>query len=285
MLLLPRSIGPLAIAALGLSAWLHARGICALVGAQLAAPCVAPPLPVVTPSGALPTRGAEIILARNPFDSTTGPLAPDPVLPLPGVPGCDGVQVLAIAAADPPGASLALIRFAGDLEPQLRGVGGEVVSIDPAVVLVDRDGVICAARMFRPALAPPAAAASSGSPRSAAGRVPAGVAVLGPAAFAVDRAARDALLEGAADWMKTVSVRPEKLGGEVVGLRVVGVAAGSPVEGLGIHAGDVLQSVNGVPLTTPERMLEALGRLRTSARITVGVVRAGHELQVDYDVR
>lgn len=281
-MLVPRSVGPLAIAALALSAWLHARGISALLGEQLAVPQVTPHLSAQAPPVPVSPRSADIILARNAFDSTTGPLGIDAPqdAPLLGIPGCAGVEVVAIAAAAPPSPSLSLIRFDGEPEPLLRGVGGEIVSIDADGVVLDRGGATCAARMFHPV-----------SPRGANPLPPvaksghAGVAALGPSAFAVDRAARDGILDGAADWMKTVSVRPEKVGDDVVGLRVVGIAAGSPVEGLGIHAGDVLRSVNRVPLTTTEKMLEALGHLRTDERISVVLMRGGREVQVDYDVR
>ena len=119
----------------------------------------------------------------------------------------------------------------------------------------------------------------------ASARAAHGIASTGPTSFAVDRGTRDALLDGAGDWMKTVAVRPEKVGDDVVGIRMVVVKPGSPLDSLGIRSGDVLQSVNGFPLTTPEKLLEALGRLRTAEHLSLAVERGGHSLQVDYDVR
>jgi general secretion pathway protein C len=285
-MLIPRSITPFALATLALSAWLHARGISALVGGVLAAPGVSRHLPeAVAHSDPVGPRSAAAILARNPFDSDTGPL--DPALAtvpaLPGLSACNNVHVLAIAAGDQPSASLALLRLEGEVEPQLRGVGSDVVAIEPSWVVLDQGGTTCVARMFQPVAA--ARAAASSPPHK--GPLPKfdGVAAVGPTAFAVDRSARDAILETAGDWMKTISVRPEKAGDVVVGMRVTGVAAGSPVEGLGIHAGDVIESVNRIPLTTPEKMLEALGALHTADHLAVVVLRSGKEVQVDYDVR
>ena len=85
--------------------------------------------------------------------------------------------------------------------------------------------------------------------------------------------------------MKSVTVRPEKAGDDVVGIRVVALRPGSPLDGLGIRAGDVLESVNGFQLTTPAKMLEALARLRTADHLSLALQRGGHEVQVDYDVR
>ncbi len=301
-MLAPRGPGVLVtLAALSLSAYLHARGISALVGGGLAAPRVVSLAPPPSPEAAPVPRSAAVILARNPFDSDTGALdpaaaGPDVPPPLGGMPACEGVQVLAIAAADVPASSLALLREEGALEPRLRGVGADVVAIEPGVVVLDRGGTTCAARIFRPAVAPAASTSAARSPSPAdrdasASRpprgLPPGVAALGPTSFAVDRGARDALLEGAADWLKTVSARPEKApdGHGLLGLRIAGVAAGSPVEGLGVHGGDVITSVNGIALSSPERMLEALGRVRTADHLGVVVQRGGHEVQLDYAVR
>ena len=276
------------VAALALSAWLHARGISALVGERLGVPGASThALPPAAPASGPAPRSADVILARNPFDSTTGSLLPGPdqpdqpgqsapSAPAPtGLSGCADVHVLAIAADDDPARSLALLRLDSEREPQLRGVGGDVVTIDPMGVLLERSGVRCVAWIFSRA-AP--AAAPVPAPHG-------GVASLGPTSYAVDRGTRDALLDGAGDWMKSVSVRPEKVGDDLVGIRVVSVKAGSPLEGLGIRSGDVLQTVNGFPLTTPEKLLEALARLRTADHLALALQRGGQGLQVDYDVR
>jgi general secretion pathway protein C len=249
------------------------------MGERLGVPGVAyamQPPPAVAPSA---ERSADVILARNPFDSATGSLLPDPGTPAPSSPaslsGCADVHVLAIAADEDPARSLALLRMDSEREPQLRGVGGEVVTIDPVGVLLERAGVRCVAWIFSRA-APPAAPAPP--PRG-------GITSQGATSFAVDRGTRDALLDGAGDWMKSVSVRPEKVGDDMVGIRVVALKSGSPLEGLGIRSGDVLKSVNGFPLTTPERLLEALARLRTAEHLSLALQRGGQGLQLDYDVR
>jgi general secretion pathway protein C len=277
---LQRSIVPVAIVAIALSAWLQSRGISALVGERLAVADVSPRLAAVASAAPEAPRSADPILSRNPFDSTTGALTPvqdiEPGSPSPGPADCPDVHVIAIAAADPVEQSLALLRIEGNSEPQLRGVGGDVVSIRPAGVLLERGGGRCTARIFHPP--PPSAASSPAAP----GR---GITSTGPTSFAVDRGTRDALLDGAGDWMKSVSVRPEKVGDDVVGIRVVALRPGTPLDSLGIRAGDVLESVNGFQLTTPAKMLEALARLRTADHLSLALQRGGHEVQVDYDVR
>jgi general secretion pathway protein C len=287
---LERSIVPYAIVALGLSAWLHARGVSALVGERLGVPVAAARLALAAapPPAPDPPRSADPILARNPFDSTTGPLGVDPGPgPAPGpetpaaVTSCPDVHVIAVAADVNPDHSLALLRYEGDKEPKLRGVGDEVVAIAPDGVLVDRGGRRCIARMFVVALPPGVATPDAGVGTPATP----GVVSRGSGSYVVDRSLRDALLDGVGDWMRNVVVRPEKAGDDVVGIRIVTLRSGNPLEALGVRAGDVVQSVNGFPLTSPAQMLEALAHLRTADRLSVTVQRGGQQSQMDYEVR
>jgi general secretion pathway protein C len=274
----PRSIVPVAIGALALSAWLHARGVSALVGSTLGVPSPGPGLAAAALPAVIPPRSADPILARNPFDSTTGPLLAPPE-PSAGPEGdCADVRVVAITASDDPQWSLALLAFKGEREPLLRRPGGDVLAIDVESVELVHGGVRCIARMFHgtaPVVAPP-------PPGPAPVR---GVVSTGPGSYVVDRAARDAIIDGAADWMRAVAVRPEKVGDDVVGLRIAALKPGTSLDALGVRAGDVLQSVGNVPLTSPERMLEAVGRARTAEHLSVVLLRDGRPLQLDFEVR
>jgi general secretion pathway protein C len=127
-----------------------------------------------------------------------------------------------------------------------------------------------------PGFSAPVPAAASGATQ--------GIVRTGPDSFALDRSARDALIEGAADLMRSIAVRPETHGDDVLGLRVAMLKPGTPLDNLGIRAGDVLQSVDGIPLGSPDRMLEAYARVRTEERFRLVVLREGRPLQLDYQV-
>lgn len=282
-----RSLAPVVVSVLAVCAWLHARGFAALVGGGLAVPA----LNVISVAQAAveppPVRSADPILRRNPFDSVTGPLIdrPDPLGlpgPLPGpedleVTPCDDVRVVSIVVFADPEWSFAMLDVHGDPKPVLRRRGDLVTAIEPERVVVARDGHRCEARMFappsRPTAAPPAPVAAKGVVRT------------GPGAFVIDRGARDALIEGAADFTKSVAVRPEKVGDEVIGLRIAALKPGTPLEALGIRAGDVLESLDGIALTAPDRMLQAYARARAEDHVRIVILREGHEQQLDYDVR
>jgi general secretion pathway protein C len=276
---------PVVLVALGVCAWLHARAASALMGAGFAVPPTLPalaPPPALTPS---PSHDADPILARNPFDSETGSLlevaSPDDWSSSSdfGIRACTGVRVMGIVAADDPAWSLALLDVQGEREPLLRRAGGDVVAIDAWGVVLDRGGARCLAMMFAPAQGP-APAPSPATPHGAKG-----IVSTGPGSYAVDRGTRDALIDGAGDLMRFVAVRPEKVGDDVVGLRITTLKPGTLLDAMGIRVGDVLKSVNGIAFTGPDKMLEALARIRTADRIAAVIVRDGHETQLDYTIR
>ena len=60
---------------------------------------------------------------------------------------------------------------------------------------------------------------------------------------------------------------------------------GGGVIAIGIEDGDVIHSVNGLALTSPDGMLEAWVRLRTSDRLHVELVRGGVARTHDVSIR
>jgi general secretion pathway protein C len=267
---------------LALCAWLHARGVSALIGAQLGAPELhVVPAALAAPPPPLPERSAAPILARNAFDSVTGPIVDrgDAEAPEPGATPlrpCEGVRVASIVASSDPEWSFAMLEMRGEKEPLLRRRGADVLAIGADGVLLERDGKQCVARIFSPARSADATPSAATSP---------GIVRLGPGEFVVDRAARDALIEGATDLMRSIAVQPEKAGDEVIGVRITTLKPGTPLEALGLRAGDVLSSLDGIPLTSPDRFLEALGRLRSASHIRLVVAHDALQRQLDYDVR
>jgi len=125
-----------------LGAFFGARGIAGLVGAMVvpdektlaSGPVIAKSAPAPTEHTQHATSG-EAILARNPFDSVTGPLNRAPIqdlgIPSPdltdpeNLPQCEGVKVLIIAASSDPEWSFAALTNGADPKSVLRRRGGE----------------------------------------------------------------------------------------------------------------------------------------------------------------
>jgi hypothetical protein len=70
-----------------------------------------------------------------------------------------------------------------------------------------------------------------------------------------------------------------------LGFRLFAIRADGPIAKLGLRNGDVLVSVNGLDIATPDRALDAYSKLRTAKHLVLGLMRDGRELRHEYSVR
>jgi general secretion pathway protein C len=304
-------------ALVAVAALLNAQGIEHVVAAQLrpdarqlaAASLVARPQSAMA-SASLHTTSADPILARNPFDSVTGPLGLPATrvgfptdAPMVGVadpssaPDCDGVRVLVIAASsDPDWSFAALEASATNGKSILRRRGGDVAGKTVRFVGWDRVWMVspeglCQAPLFKSPLA-----ASASGVVLAQGPAPSDTPALlddikkrvrrvGPTEIAIDRAAVDEILDKQALLMGQVRIVPEQENGSVVGIRLFGVRPDSLLGILGIENGDRLQKINGFDMTSPQQALQAYARLRDADHLTVNLNRREKETNIDIDIR
>jgi general secretion pathway protein C len=308
----------------GVAAFLDAQGITQVIGAslasddkQLATPPLTAKLPPAPPSAGGHAMSADAILARNPFDSVTGPLnkveappedsagtvaAPPDLNDPMSAPPCDGVKVLVIAASSDPDWSFAAFSSgAGDhAKSILRRRGGEVNGKRIEFVGWDRvwlsgGSQLCQAEMFRPAAAPshaPSAGpapipppAASGGANPVPNDIAKGVVKVGPTEYNVDRGVVDKILENQAELMRQARIVPEQENGKVVGIRLFGVRPDTLLGVLGMENGDRLEKINGFEMASPEKALEAYARLRTADHLTVGITRRGQAMNLDYNIK
>jgi hypothetical protein len=73
--------------------------------------------------------------------------------------------------------------------------------------------------------------------------------------------------------------------GEVVGLLFYELDPTLPLAKVGLKEGDLLMRIAGVDLTSPERALEASGRLRGVSCSTMTVEREGSPVEIAFRVR
>ncbi len=301
----------------GMASLFGAKGVANLAGVSLGASdkqLAQGPLimktPPVSSGGSEKARSDEAILSRNPFDSQTGPLTPQPVdsvgLTPPvdlsdpdNAPVCEGVKVLVIAASSDPDWSLAALQAPGDHTSVLRRRGGDFNGKQVKYIGWDRvwfvnSGQLCQAQMFQPDT-PPATRPVTNIPppvvatRGGAGAVPPdiakGIQRVSANEFNVDRGVVDKILENQAELMKQARIVPEQENGKVVGIRLFGVRPDTLLGVLGMENGDRLQSINGFDMTSPEKALEAYARLRTADHMTVQINRRGSNMNLDYNIK
>jgi general secretion pathway protein C len=292
-----------------------------LVGATVAAEAqqlAAPPLPAkAAPAASGGASGhatsAEAILARNPFDSVTGPLNKQPVAEEPSTiapppeitdpmsaPLCEGVKVLVIAASGDPDWSLATFSGGGEGSKTLmRRRGGDVNGKTVKFIGWDRvwltqGSSLCQATMFNTTPPPPAAApvasapppaAHSGGASSVPPDIAKGVQKVSANEFNIDRGVVDKILENQAELMRQARIVPEQENGKTVGIRLFGVRPDSLLGTLGMENGDRLEKINGFDMASPEKALEAYARLRTADHLTVQITRRGQQQNLDFNIK
>lgn len=112
----------------------------------------------------------------------------------------------------------------------------------------------------------------------------AGIRPSGDEVTTITREALDVMLSNEALMFRQARVVPHMSDGRVRGMQVFGIRRASIPAALGLQNGDVLRSLNGVDLSTPESALEAVARIRTATELRLRVERDGQERALVYRI-
>lgn len=290
-------------ASVALGAFSCANGVSALIAASLTGAPTLTALPVanaaVRPE---PKRAdASAILQRNPFDHATALVtgatslgnesSGRPIDPR-DAPPCTDVRAMIVVGAEDPEASFAAFDVGG--KRVLRRRGGEVEGKRVAYVgrdrawLEDGSGSLCQATVFGGQ--PPAGVAAAPAPAPSEDPLAKSLATkirrVSPTELHVDRSAVDVLLEAQAEMMK-LRVVPVKEGDRVLGVTLSGIKPGSAMALLGFTNGDRLDALNGIEVSSPEKMLQIYAMMKSGnmSRLTAQVVRGGKPTNLDFVVK
>ena len=275
--------------------------------------------PVSAASVAAPQRvlSAREILEANPFDSVTGPihetqpvaLMPEPVEEIDNsgerlFPQCSGPTKLSITIVDPQNPKMSFAVFStgegAAAKPMVRE-GGTVASRSVAVIVREKvyfhEGTsYCYIGMFMPP-PPPAPVVTAvpmqpgvvepipGGPPKIDPTIEKGIQKIDDTNFNVDRIVVDKIIENQAELMKTARIVPEQQGGKVVGIRLLNIRPDTLLGKLGLQNGDLLKTINGFDMTSPEHALEAYAKLRTAPEISIGVNRGDKPLNIVFNIK
>jgi len=88
------------------------------------------------------------------------------------------------------------------------------------------------------------------------------------------------LLDDAGALASKVRILPYLEHGRVSGVKLYGVRSDSALAAFGLRNGDVVRTVNGIPLTSPDASLEAYSRLREADFVDVRLTRRGREARL-----
>jgi type II secretory pathway component PulC len=104
-------------------------------------------------------------------------------------------------------------------------------------------------------------------------------------AFTVQRGFLDEVMRNQAEIMRTARVIPHEENGRVVGVKMYGIRRNSVLGRLGVQNGDMLRTMNGFDLSSPDTALEAYTRLSGADALSLSVVRRGQPLTIDYTIQ
>ena len=68
------------------------------------------------------------------------------------------------------------------------------------------------------------------------------------------------------------------------GFKIFSIAKDSLYSKIGIQNGDVLKSINGIELSSPDKALEAYSRLQSASKLSLDIVRKGQNETLEYTI-
>jgi len=310
------------LATLALCAFFLAQGTTRVLASELLEPDPARAKPSARLfSSAAPwflrERDPAIILRRNIFDSARGDLTAEP---LPEVmlgpdgepidewdpnqppPKCAGKLRLVGSVMSPgyPEWSFAAIAGASDGKTMLYREGSNVdgsrvLAVYPSTVVMTGSSGACQLLMFEeeetgvaraPAVAsrPATTASNARNAGLSDAELTEGIEKISDTKFNIQRSLVDKVLANQGSLMKTARVIPHEEDGRVAGVKLYGIRRNSLLGRLGVRNGDMLRTINGFDMTSPDTALEAYSTLRTADKLTLAVKRQKNEMTIEYNI-
>lgn len=252
-----------------------------------AAPKAAPPAPA--PRRAPPN--GDVFVARNIFCSSCPPVRPGG-----GGGGGDAYQgqpavLIATSLGADPRATVRVVptevQGSWGLGEEIPGVGRVDEIHATAIEVADAAGHTKLISLLDGTAAGPGAidAATSSAPPAAAKDPFAGrVTKLDDTTYEVERALIRELVMGASRPGMGRAV-PKVVNGEVQGINLYGIGAESPGRALGLRSGDLISSIDGVPLKNAQQLIDLFARLDQVAAVELGGARAGKPFKLALKLR
>jgi general secretion pathway protein C len=279
------------------------------------------PTPAVVPTFSR-KHDPTIILRRNIFDSERGDLTAEPLPevvlgpdgepvvtewdPSQPPPKCSGKLRLVGSVMNPgyPEWSFAAIAGTDDGKTMLYREGSEadgsrVLAVHASSVVMSNSSGACQLLMFEedestqsrttklPTPVTKRAPANTGNARNAGltnEELDDGIEKISDTKFVIQRSIVDKVLANQGSLMKTARVIPHEEDGRVVGVRLYGIRRTSLLGRLGVRNGDMLRTINGFDMTSPDSALTAYTSLRTADQLTLAVKRQNKDMTIEYRI-
>lgn len=268
-----------------------ARAVAALSDAALTTGSAAPPtVTAPTPARAAPPRrlppNGDAFVTRNIFCSSCAPVAPGPAAS--GYQGEPAVLIATSIGAEPR-ATLRVtsteVQGSWGLGEEIPGVG-RIDDIHPTSIEV----ADAAGHSKLISLLDTAAPGGTG-PTGPSGGGPVAKSPfegrfkkINDTTFEVDRSLIRELVQNAAKPGMGGAV-PVVVDGDVRGIRLVGIGSSSPGSALELRSGDLINSIDGVPLKNAQQVIDLFAKLDSVSSVELGGTRGKTPLQRTLNLR
>jgi general secretion pathway protein C len=264
------------------------------------------------PRGAAPvvyTKEVEPILKRNIFCSTCPPILEQPKADTgPAQPSAAPPEktslpltLLAIMYSPPPLGlkwSVAILRDNDDKSMGPFGAGqmvkgAKIIEILETRIYLDHNGKTEFLDLLEgkePPRAEPTAAAPTPTPAPGGGdalssEMAKGIKKTGEHSYDIQRSTLESVLGNMSLLSRSARIVPEIRDGKAAGFRLYSVRPDGPFALIGMQNGDVISSINGLEITSPEKALEVYAKLRSASHLSLGLERNGQKVTKDYSIR
>jgi general secretion pathway protein C len=103
--------------------------------------------------------------------------------------------------------------------------------------------------------------------------------------YELQRGTLESVLGNMALLSRSARIVPEMKDGKAAGFRLFAVRPDGPFAMIGMQNGDIISSINGLEITSPEKALEVYAKLKSASHLSLGMERNGQKVTKEYTIR
>ena len=182
-----------------------------------------------------------------------------------------------------------IAREHAEIEPGIRvtGIERDYVWITRGAAKEKLELLPVGSRTRAPTRPAPPPVASATAPRAGPSSAEESINVnrIGENAFSLDEATVTQLTTNINQFMTQVRIIPYFEGNKSAGYRVAAIRPGSAFDQLGFRGGDIIQRINNLELSSPEKLYTIFQNLKDEKSVTVDILRQGQKNSLKYEIR
>ena len=103
--------------------------------------------------------------------------------------------------------------------------------------------------------------------------------------YELQRSTLESVLGNMSLLSRSARIVPEMKDGKAAGFRLFAVRPDGPFAMIGMQNGDIISSINGLEITSPEKALEVYAKLKSASHLSLGMERNGQKTTKEYNIR